>query len=191
MFNPGERVEGYTNFLWVLLLTPLYGLTKSIEIDFTRAAIALNALIGMADLVLVFLIGRRLTRGDWIATSVAVVLCALDNSYQVYAMSGLENHLLILCLLGAVAFWTSAWRIRWLPTGICLALAAMTRPDAVLFAACFGLSQLWATIRAPRGERLAALRIAALALGVFTVAFGAYFAWRYHYYGRLFPNTST
>ena len=27
VFNPGERVEGYTNFLWVALLAGLHGLS--------------------------------------------------------------------------------------------------------------------------------------------------------------------
>ncbi|MBW2454423.1 MAG: hypothetical protein JRI68_07925, partial [Deltaproteobacteria bacterium] len=50
VFNPGQRVEGYTNFLWVAVLTPLYWLTQGLGVDFTATAILLNGTIALVDL---------------------------------------------------------------------------------------------------------------------------------------------
>jgi arabinofuranosyltransferase len=193
VFNVGERVEGYTNFLWVVVLAPLYAATSALGVDFTRAAIILNMLIACIDLVLVFAVCRRLPGASWLAVSVALVLCALDNAYQGYALSGLEIHLVILLTLTSVLIWQVKPR-RWpLWLGLALALGVMTRPDAALFPAAFALAVgagalLPARFREERPRRWWVTRLA-LALGAAAVLYGAYFAWRYSYYGALLPNT--
>lgn len=105
VFNPGEHVEGYTNFLWVALLAPFYAMARALSIDFTRVAITLSIVLALFDLGLVYAIARRLYQRDWFAVSVALLLCAVDNAYLGYAMSALENHLLIFCSLGAIYAW--------------------------------------------------------------------------------------
>src|SRR5688572_1219497 len=39
VFNLGERVEGYTNFAWVLLMTPIYWLSSQLGFDFVQAVV--------------------------------------------------------------------------------------------------------------------------------------------------------
>ncbi len=193
VFNPGERVEGYTNFLWVALLTPLYPLTRALHWDFTLAAIHLNIFLAVLDLGLVYLIASKLFRRDALAVSVPLVLLALDNSYLGYAMSALENHLVIACSLGAIVVWQARPRRVWLWTGLLLALLNMARPDAVLAVAAFAISGLTAiawrdNAFAPERRSATAARLFAT-LGVYLLLYGAYFLWRWHYYGYLFPNT--
>jgi arabinofuranosyltransferase len=193
VFNPGERVEGYTNFLWVALLTPLYPLTRAVHWDFTRTVIHLNILLAVVDLGLVYLVARRLFSSSRLATAVPLVLLALDNSYLGYAASGLENHLVIGCMIGAVAVWQARPRRAWLWTGLLLSLLNMSRPDAALVVAAFGLSALIAVVWrdpafAPEPRRTTVARVFAT-IGVYVVVYGAYFLWRWHYYGYLFPNT--
>lgn len=193
VFNPGERVEGYTNFLWVALLTPLYPVCHALGWDFTRAAIHLNLAFAVADLGLVFLIARRLSPSRSLGTVIPLLLLALDNSYLGYAVSGLENHLLIACMLGAVAVWQARPRLAWLWTGLLLALMNMTRPDAALAVAAFALSALvevaWRDRDfAPESRARSAARLAAT-LALYGAIYGGYFAWRWHYYGYPFPNT--
>jgi arabinofuranosyltransferase len=62
---------------------------------------------------------------------------------------------------------------------------SLVRPEGLLLAAVFGTvlgARVW---RDPGGRG----RALALALGLFLLPFGAYFAWRASYYGRLLPNT--
>lgn len=190
VFNPGQFVEGYTNFLWVILLAPIYVLTRMVHGDFTRTVIACNIGLAVLDLALVYVISRRLFSRDWVASCLVLLLCVLDNSYQCYAMSGLENHLLMFWLLASVWFWTGNLRRRWLWTGLSLAAATMTRPDAALFVVCFGIAHsvdlVFRSTSASRSERAKAMLATS---AVWIAVYGVYFAWRYHYYGALLPNT--
>ncbi len=191
VFNPGERVEGYTNFLWVVTLAPLYPICKLLHADFTRTAISFNIIIALVDLALLYLIGRRWLTPGWVATALALVICALDNSYQGYAMSGFENHMVMLWELAAVFVWLGRGRRRAYVVGLFLALANMTRPDAGLFMAAFVVANTILLI-APRieGQKRGPRALSILqAFGTWLVVFGLYFAWRYHYYGWLLPNT--
>jgi len=193
VFNPGEHVEGYTNFLWVALLAPFYAMARALSIDFTRVAIALSIVLALFDLGLVYAIARRLYKRDWFAVSVALLLCAIDNAYLGYAMSALENHLLIFCSLGAIYAWVLPAKRPWAWTGAALVAAVMTRPDAALLVATFGVSSVFGLVLTdpsrPWESRTTLVKNLGLALAVWVVGYGAYFAWRYHYYGELLPNT--
>ncbi|MCS6774610.1 MAG: hypothetical protein NZ693_10935 [Thermoflexales bacterium] len=48
VFNIGERVEGYSNFLWIVLLAPLYAL----GVDLVLASKVLGVLLGVVTLLL-------------------------------------------------------------------------------------------------------------------------------------------
>jgi hypothetical protein len=193
VFNIGERVEGYTNFGWVMLLTPVYWLSERLGFDFLSAAIQLNIAIAIGVLVLVYQLAQRLYGDVRLGVWLAVGLCALDNSFTVWASLGLEVHLLgafmLLALWGLVS--TSRW--RWAQVGLGMLGAHLTRPDAGLFCAVLlGNELLEAGLEWRRGVSAAARTRALQALaaaGVWLVLYGAYFAWRYSYYGQLFPNT--
>ncbi len=47
VFNPGERVEGYTNFLWVALLAPLWPVVGHDAWRFAAAAWVLALTLGL------------------------------------------------------------------------------------------------------------------------------------------------
>ncbi|MEM8534389.1 MAG: hypothetical protein AAGF95_26315, partial [Chloroflexota bacterium] len=57
VFNPGERVEGYTNFLWTALFVPIQSL--GLEPDIASMAITLLIALGIATLT--FVGARQLT----------------------------------------------------------------------------------------------------------------------------------
>jgi hypothetical protein len=69
-------------------------------------------------------------------------------------------------------------------TGLCLAALAMTRPDASLFAVALVGSETIDVVLRKRPVR-PLIRL----VGTLVVVYGAYFAWRYSYYGALLPNT--
>src|SRR5688500_18656160 len=59
VFNLGERVEGYTNFLWVMVMTPLSALSRALDIAFVPLVNHLNVAIAAAVAGLVYWIGSR------------------------------------------------------------------------------------------------------------------------------------
>jgi hypothetical protein len=188
VFNPGERVEGYTNFLWVALLTVLHPLSDGTSFGFVRLATTLSIVFAALDVLLVYLLGRLIWQHRVLPAACAIGLCVLDNAYTVWAMQALEAHLLIFTMLLACLFlWggTSLWNA--IGAALSLAAAMMTRPDAALFVMVLGASELlWAW---SSDEKKKALRRVLAIFGTTGLVYGAYFLWRYDYFGYLMPNT--
>ncbi|MFL5806816.1 MAG: hypothetical protein ACJ8CR_34450, partial [Roseiflexaceae bacterium] len=97
VFNPGERVEGYTNFLWTALFVPLLG----IGLDPALAAQALMLLLALAIAALTWFGARRLA-GTTAATG-ALALLSTSAPFVLYAArgSGMETALFTLLALAA------------------------------------------------------------------------------------------
>ncbi|MCC6899857.1 MAG: hypothetical protein IT377_12830 [Polyangiaceae bacterium] len=193
VFNPGERIEGYTNFLWTVTLAPVYWLARLFRGDFVDWCVGASVIVSAIDLALVGLIARRLWGDRLLPLALALGWCVLDNSYTVWAMMALESHFVALWVLATLALWTSTLRHREALTGLCLAAVPMARPDGALFVGAFALSEgLHALLPLANGDRaLARLRLGALVRvgAVAATLFVAYFAWRWRYYGWPFPNT--
>jgi arabinofuranosyltransferase len=194
VFNVGERVEGYTNFLWVAVLAPLYAASQGTGTDFVLMATRVNIGIAALTLVVVYAIAKQLWDARVLPTLLALGLCVVDNSYVAWAALGLEGHLLSLCLLLAVWCASASFPNRGFCIGLALTAAHMTRPDAGLFAVFLlaGLGATWLVARLqarPAAEQAEHLKVALTAGATWLSVYGAYFAWRYQYYGWLLPNT--
>lgn len=195
VFNPGERVEGYTNFLWMILLSGAHALGA----DTLTAAKALGALLTLASTALLC-VGDRIVPAMPRKTALAAALLSATSPLVTrWSLSGMEVSLLLLLLLSAVLLHL---RDREQPRlggavalGVLCALASMTRPDAGLLFAALGLDRLWQVLRragreAEGGAQRRGALAGMLAFGlVFVAVYGAYFGWRWSYYGWLLPNT--
>lgn len=178
VFNPGERVEGYTNFLWTVLFVPILGLGLAPA----TASQALTLLLAIMTAALVWSAGRWLA-GIWPALgALALLITAAPFLLWTARGSGMETALFALLLLAGI---TAYMRDQLFAAGLLLGLAAMTRPEGVLVC---GLSGLHLLAMSLWRRQIVWSRLVALALG-FLVLFGPFFLWRYSYYGYLLPNT--
>lgn len=186
VFNLGQYVEGYTNFLWTLLL----GLGMLVGIPPEILAKVLAAICAVVTLYVVFgTVERVLGRNSPWATLPALLL-ASSSGFACWTSGGLETQLFtMLCTLalaGVVAAEDVAGDRKLYGAGIALALAAMTRPEGLLVAGVLGIVRLVCNVVARRrivgGPEL-------VAAGCFLVVWAPWFVWRYWYYGHLFPNT--
>ena len=193
VFNVGERVEGYSNFAWVVLMTPIYWLSTRLDFDFVHAVVRCSMVLAAGNLLLVYALARRWLGAQHPAVWLAVGLCVVDNSFSVWAVLGLEVHLLAFFML--LALWVAGLRsrLRWLGLGLSLLGAHLTRPDAGLFCAVVLAGQLLEAGRDYRRGLQARSKAAALsalaAAAIWIVGYGLYFYLRYRYYGQLLPNT--
>lgn len=181
VFNPGERVQGYTHPLWFLLLlagTSLYS-------DPYLVAIALGVLLSAVTVTLVVVGVARLSPEGWqwptaLLTGLVVVL-ASSPSWIAFQTSGLENvltHLLIVCWIFEL-FRRPAPRaglVVLLSSLICL-----SRPDTLFLVAPAGLLVLWRT-RDVNGW---------IRVGLGAAPALAWIAFAWAYYGTPVPNTAT
>lgn len=186
VYNPGERVEGYSNLLWILLLLPF----RLAGADVVRTSQLLGIGLGMASIVLAVIAVRRLFAvQSLLALAFAAFLPATSGYFAAWSIGGLEGNLYAFLTLAAWFFYhdESAENRRFPLSALCLALLAMTRPEG-LFIALAGagyhvLNSRWSghTIRHPNVWRF---------LLVLAIMLGAYELFRVASYGpHLFPNS--
>ena len=176
VFNLGERVEGYTNFLWTFLLGVLMKLGIAPELS----ARVLGTAFAAATLVVVARLAARLRGGASLWDYLAPALLAASSGYACWSSGGLETQMftffVTLGIHGMVAE-------RPVLSGAAFALSALTRPEGALVFAVAGLWRLvQRRLRITRGD---------LVWGVtFLAIWAPWFAWRWLYYGWPFPNTA-
>ncbi|WP_165360864.1 glycosyltransferase family 39 protein [Candidatus Chloroploca sp. Khr17] len=134
VYNPGERVEGYTNFLWTMLAALVLRLGGDLVIWSHLAGVVL----GVVLVLLTFALATRLIGAPW--GLVAALIVATSQSVLLYTGrgSGLETGFFaVLTLAVACAYlWPEQVTARSaMVTGLIAGLAALTRPEgAMIFA---------------------------------------------------------
>lgn len=178
VFNPGERVEGYTDFSWVA--AGLGALAAGIDpLGFYRS---LGLVAGAALAAAAPWLSRRLGPGKpaWLA-ALAAPLLGLSTPLAVWSFGGMETSLFALLVTAGVVLASSPPARPAAATAL-LVLACLTRPEGHLF-----LGAGLAALVVPRETRRAGLACAAAA----AAALVPYHLWRLAYYGSLLPNTFT
>jgi arabinofuranosyltransferase len=184
VWNAGERVEGYTNFLYLILVAGLGYL--GVDLAVATRLVGIASYLGIVGVVFLYTApGRR--QGFAARATFPVVIALSSCPIIVWSVGGLEGSLCaFLSLVGVVLVAQNLSLERLAPlaaAGAFFGLATMTRIDACLFVAPAVLC-LVAFDRGRRGV-LGGATVAVAFLGIYA----PYFGWRYRYYGDLFPNT--
>jgi hypothetical protein len=184
-FNLGDRVEGYTNFLWTFLLA----LGMLIGAPAPWAARVLGTGFGLGTLYVAFRLGERLLGRGAPLAALPPLLLASSSGFACWSSGGLETQLFTFLVVVALdAHVEAAAEPRALRRmAIALALSAMTRPEGLLVAALFVGHRLADNLVLAR--RLRPSRDELVACGWFLGLWAPWFAWRWWYYGWPFPNT--
>jgi hypothetical protein len=177
VFNIGERVEGYSNFLWMILLAAGHKVT-GVPINTYARGLALVA--ALAAVYLTYRLVLSLTNRVGLAL-LGGLLLACAGPFAAYALGGLETPLFALLLVGVV-FCLSRGTLRW--AGVLTALAMMTRPDVI---ALIVPISIWLVFVARPAKFSAARRIAEY-LVPFGLVVVPWTIWRVAYYGYIIPN---
>ncbi len=182
VFNPGERVEGFTNFLWTVLMIPLEGM----GVDLGRASILLGAVFAAGLLWLMVRFARVVGERPGVGLFAALLL-AVDGSFALWAVGGLETAMFsFLIFAGALLYVREQREDTWPYSGVFFALAAMTRPEGVMV---FGLTVAHqAAWRLVSERRLVAGRDVGRVFA-FLALFIPYWLGRWSYYHSFLPNS--
>jgi tetratricopeptide (TPR) repeat protein len=203
VFNPGERVEGYSNFSWTLLMALV--LRAGLLPPETAAT-----WIGIACAVGAILCAARLARaleGRWGTASVlAAALVAGTSAFAMWCTGGLETALFTFLVTAALERGLSpgAGSRAGAAAAALFSLATLTRPEAPLLFALWFAPRVLGTL-ARSGAVPSAAGAAADAAGpgpdaagprallrealIFALPLVPYAAWKLWYFGDLLPNT--
>ncbi len=189
VWNIGERVEGYTNFLWTLLIGG--GIFLGID------PIDCSFMLGILSLIFTLIFTYKLTvlffKSEYIGL-LTIFLLGTNQSFSSYATGGLEtqmqtalfiasSYLCVKCML------SNEWTTRSLLTLSALLTASiLTRLDSALL----GLV-VWtfAVFNLLKDKNMIHQKIKKLF--IFTapiiLVVGVWFLWKLYYYGDILPNT--
>ena len=199
VFNIGERVEGYTCFLWVILLSGV----KSLGFNFISASQVLGIISSMLTLLFTYLISSKIFPKDkgaafnLVFSLAAVTLLATNGSFAFWAVSGMETGLFgCLITLGIYLY------LRELKdnsdsiplSSLVFLFAALTRPEGnlifavtVLHRVIYTLKHKKTDISAPLNQVISKNNL--IWVGMYVAPALIFMVWRYSYYGYLMPNT--
>jgi hypothetical protein len=199
VFNPGEYVEGFTNFLWTMIISGLY---LVLPFDAPHIGLFLSMASYTGNLIVIYLVSGSLLsdHSPWCHVPIAVILSALQSTMVEFGTTGLEAGFTSLLVNLGVLFYLDRMDLKGAGlSGACFTMACFSRPDHAIFyfsaaaalavevlAAAFtvheveptGLARLW---RREMGRLFAFVAPAA--------AYAGLMAFRYTYYGSILPNT--
>lgn len=196
VFNPGERVEGYTNFAW----TAIHALPERLG----WSTPIFSQLLGIAMMVACVAVVLRITArlfsssvpdGEGFALLVGLVLVA-NMTFLVYSTGGLETMMQTLALMAVTWALLDALVDRaplssrcLLTAGLFAGIAILTRLDSVVY-----LVGLYAgVLHRQRGGADRPTRVLARTVGLSALPAALlvvpWLVWKLDYYGELLPNT--
>lgn len=188
VFNIGERVEGYTNFLWVLELAAIW---KLFGLHPEHSNYVLSGLYTAGTLFVTAQLAQRtpFAKHKLVAACGALFFLAINRTFVVWTTSGLETRQFTFFVV--LAIWLMQREpqpravLRYLPASLAWAAAELTRPEGPLLFACGGL---WLLGGAATRGRLRPLELVGYG-APFLLVTALHFGFRHAYYGEWFPNT--
>lgn len=190
VYNAGEFVEGFTNFLWTILIS----IGMLFHLDPIHVTSALGLLFYFLILVVLYKSGTtvfKIRAGENYKSfyfPIGFAGYALHAHGQIFATGGLETTFFgFLLLAGNVFILLSDRGLHVLIGLFLLVLSIMTRPDGALF---YLFASIYVALFKYRGLEYRSYFINQLVLQFpFLFVFLPYWFWRYSYYGWFFPNT--
>ena len=212
VFNPGERVEGYTNFLWTLELAGIWGLF-GVRPEHSAPWLSVFFTAGTLIAVLYQVARMPSLRHRGLVAWMSMGLLCGSATFAVWTSAGgLETRQFTFHVVAAVVLLSvhRVSRLGLLSASFNLGLASLTRPEGLLIAGCcigwFLLQSMAGAsmpdIRSAEGRRLARVadalirmlnhvdwRAVACLILPFALMVCAHLLFRVLYYGELLPNT--
>ncbi len=173
VYNIGERIEGFTNFGWVIYMI-LWG---ALGAGYMMVSKITGYLLGIGVIMMTFLIARHIfsDKNKWFAL-IPTYLVGFNMSLAYWAPAGLETAAFtFFASLALYFFLRRSWFLIY-----SLALAVWLRPEGALLAGLFVVIELITERRTPWFSLrcLLVALILSLPMAVFKVV----------YYGSIFPN---
>ena len=182
VFNPGERVEGYTNFLWIIVLS----IFAKFGLDITVVSKILGIASGCITLFLLYKISALFFQKKksstsspqgWFFALFPPLLLASNSAFAYWSISGLETVFFLIAILLSVYFYFVNQRLMVVFT----ALSTLIRPEGVLIFVIIILYKLF--------FKKDKLKDCLFSLAGFIALLLPFLIFKILYYGDILPNS--
>jgi tetratricopeptide (TPR) repeat protein len=207
VFNASEYVEGYTCFLWVLLLS-IFGLIK---LNIENTAQILSIIFGVLILAVTFGISSRIntvnpdvqnkskntnnTKVYSLLNIIPVLFLVYNGGFRFWTISGMETTMFVFFVLLGIYFYILESRnsVPGYKYHIYFLIASLTRPEGVFVYALVILHRILMEVKLQKSLiitfRIIFSKESLKGILIFIIPYILYFAFRYSYYGYILPNT--
>ena len=179
VYNVGEKVEGYTTFLWVAILA----LGNKVGFETIALAKIVSYHTAFFTLGILIFLNKIILKIKKEVGVIAALVTGTSGIFLPWPVSGMETSLFTLLLLLSVVSYLFSInqeinRKNLLITSLSLTLLTLTRPEGVLITGILFIHYVlkyrndWTWLILP-----------------FVTIYGGYFAWRAMYYQSFLPNT--
>lgn len=179
VFNIGEKpVEGYSNFLWIMIGAAFVKMGFSAMI----ASKFMGIFFSLINIPILYKLSYRML-GNKFYASLPPLLLSVIPAYAFWAVAGLETILYITLLLISVLFFLEK---KYLLSSLFFVLLSLTRPEGAVVFAVLSLLMLYK-------NKTAKARLFSAGFVKWIVVFAGiyvpYFIWRFLYFGYPLPNS--
>ncbi|MBN2714740.1 MAG: hypothetical protein JXX14_02730 [Deltaproteobacteria bacterium] len=198
VFNPGERVEGFSSPLWLGILTALHYLADSTiwhDCDAFVLSQSLSTVFTLLTAMMLIYWGLFFESIKKRYVVVAVLLFLGVPETIVWARSGMETSMVAFLLLSSVFYTYSFWstgrkKFQWMAV-LSLTCLGLARPETIVFVcAIILLTHFFVEMPGKRSDFFQSIKIATVKLGILPMfSFLSYLVWRRIYYEQWLPNT--
>ena len=189
VFNEGERVEGYTNFLWTLAMSiPLF-----LGYDPVSFSLVAGIIFFILSLIFTFKLSSLIFNSRDMGL-LTIILLGTNYTFSSYATSGLETQMqaciFVITVFILVTFLqTHDWGpLILLQFSLLLSAALLTRLDSALLVIVVLTITLYLIPTEKRVMVQKLMRISVLLVPLMIII-GGWFIWKLSYYGSILPNT--
>lgn len=190
VWYPGSDEFGYTNFLFMLLVT----LVSSTGLDPVVSASVVSYAGFYLSLIAAYLIVYRMTAGSVVAAGLSVAVIFSNFNVSSYASGLLDASLqlafVLLTFLSILHYALRPHRIKYLYLASTAAsLAMLTRLDSIVLIAPVYLFLFFRVWTADEGPRRLLARHTAFSLLIPAIVLAAFFSFCLAFYGTVLPNS--
>jgi len=189
VWNEGYRIEGFTNFLWSLMIAA--GIYLGLE------PVLFSQILGLLFFIVAILSIYKITGLVFKSNDLAlltVLLTGINFTFSSYAACGLETMMQTGLILLAVHLSLKISeeigknRLRLFSLSIILSIALLTRLDSAVFIAVILLFLLYCAIKSLYSLKIKLISFLICALPLIIIV-GFWLYWKWNYFGDFLPNT--
>ncbi|UZS00146.1 hypothetical protein [Chondrinema litorale] len=187
VFNEGEKVEGYTNFLWVIMESVFFKLNLPI----VPSVHILSIIFFIGSLLFVYLLVDKLINYP-LFSLFTILLVGVNPSFLAYGTGGLETQLQAFLILVSFYLYTKIYQAQQSPNknffllGVIFTLLLLNRLDSAILILLMSFALVSFHLSRKDRSGLNKIFVTYFLPILITVC---WFLWKQSYYGNVLPNT--